>query len=124
MRVEEKTKRRQRRVKRVRSKMRFTVLRVVEVGVRVPEGGVEVKSEAGGEEGAGKGKGRLRMGKRVADGGKKVRDVERKTKWKRVDLASAELAVEKEGNTIGESVPLDSGKPAAQVADGEHKQLE
>lgn len=34
MRVKEKTKRRQRRVKRVKSKMRFTVLRVSEVRVR------------------------------------------------------------------------------------------
>lgn len=34
MRVMEKTKRRQRRVKRVKSKMRFTVLRVSEVRVR------------------------------------------------------------------------------------------
>ncbi|KAI4187862.1 MAG: hypothetical protein L6R41_002524 [Letrouitia leprolyta] len=39
MRVVEKTKRRQRRVKRAKNKMRFTVLRVVEVGVRVPEEG-------------------------------------------------------------------------------------
>jgi len=37
MRVVEKTKRRQRRVKRVRSKMRFTVLRVCELRV-LPEG--------------------------------------------------------------------------------------
>ena len=34
MRVKEKTKRRQRRVKRVKSKLRFTVLRVSEVRVR------------------------------------------------------------------------------------------
>ncbi len=34
MRVKEKTKRRQRRVKRVKSKMRYTVLRVSEVRVR------------------------------------------------------------------------------------------
>ncbi|MCJ1363497.1 hypothetical protein MMC16_002604 [Acarospora aff. strigata] len=37
MRVKEKTKRRQRRVKRVKSKMRFTVLRVAEVRVREVE---------------------------------------------------------------------------------------
>ncbi|KAL8712474.1 MAG: hypothetical protein Q9220_003322 [cf. Caloplaca sp. 1 TL-2023] len=37
MRFKEKTKRRQRRVKVVRSKMRFTVLRIVEVGVSVPD---------------------------------------------------------------------------------------
>lgn len=37
MRVVEKTKRRQRRVKRVRSKMRFTILRVRELRV-LPEG--------------------------------------------------------------------------------------
>ncbi|KAL8849124.1 MAG: hypothetical protein Q9221_005893 [Calogaya cf. arnoldii] len=36
LRVVEKTKRRNRKVKRVKSKMRFTVLRVLEVGVRVP----------------------------------------------------------------------------------------
>ncbi|KAL8906800.1 MAG: hypothetical protein Q9171_006129 [Xanthocarpia ochracea] len=51
LRVVEKTKRRQRRVKRVKSKMRFTVLRVVEVGVRVPgmeeeEALLEVEEEA------------------------------------------------------------------------------
>lgn len=34
MRVKEKTKRRQRRIKRVKSKMRFTVLRVSEVRVK------------------------------------------------------------------------------------------
>ncbi|KAL8860152.1 MAG: hypothetical protein Q9178_003416 [Gyalolechia marmorata] len=44
LRVVEKTKRRQRRVKRVKSKMRFTVLRVVDVRVRVP--GVEEEEEA------------------------------------------------------------------------------
>ena len=37
LRVVEKTKRRNRKVKRVKSKMRFTVLRVVEVEVRVPD---------------------------------------------------------------------------------------
>ena len=37
MRVVEKTKRRQRHVKKAKSKMRFTVLRVVEVGVK-PDG--------------------------------------------------------------------------------------
>lgn len=41
LRVAEKTKRRNRKVKRVKSKMRFTVLRVVEVGVRVPDMGEE-----------------------------------------------------------------------------------
>jgi len=34
MRIKEKTKRRQRRIKRVKSKMRFTVLRVSEVRVK------------------------------------------------------------------------------------------
>jgi len=48
MRVVEKTKRRQRHVKTVRSKMRFTVLRVVEVRVCV---GGEGGGEDGGEEG-------------------------------------------------------------------------
>ncbi|KAI9848625.1 MAG: hypothetical protein M1838_000464 [Thelocarpon superellum] len=38
LRVIEKTKRRQRRVKRIKSKMRFTVLRVAEVKVRGVEG--------------------------------------------------------------------------------------
>lgn len=47
LRVVEKTKRRCRKVKRVKSKMRFTVLRVLEVGVRVPgEGEGEEKVEA------------------------------------------------------------------------------
>ena len=45
MRVVEKTKRRQRHVKRVRSKMRFTVLRCVELRV-LGEGNGE--AEAGG----------------------------------------------------------------------------
>ncbi|KAL8780353.1 MAG: hypothetical protein Q9213_006497 [Squamulea squamosa] len=53
LRVVEKTKRRQRRVKRVKSKMRFTVLRVLEVGVRVPGQGEaeaeEVETESEGE---------------------------------------------------------------------------
>jgi len=44
MRVMEKTKRRQRRVKKVRSKHRFTVLRVMEVTVR---GAEEVAGEGG-----------------------------------------------------------------------------
>ncbi|KAL9012859.1 MAG: hypothetical protein Q9173_002403 [Seirophora scorigena] len=39
LRVVEKTKRRQRRVKKAKSKMRFTILRVTEVGVIVPENG-------------------------------------------------------------------------------------
>ncbi|KAL8677058.1 MAG: hypothetical protein Q9186_006487 [Xanthomendoza sp. 1 TL-2023] len=47
LRVVEKTKRRNRKVKRVKSKMRFTVLRVLEVGVRVP--GVGEEEEVGGE---------------------------------------------------------------------------
>ncbi|KAL9600851.1 MAG: hypothetical protein Q9219_002893 [cf. Caloplaca sp. 3 TL-2023] len=51
LRVELKTKRRQRRVKRVESKMRFTVLRVVEVRVRVPEGGGKEEEEGGRDEG-------------------------------------------------------------------------
>lgn len=47
LRVVEKTKRRRRHVKSAKNKMRFTVLRVAEVGVRVPEdegsgtGGIE-----------------------------------------------------------------------------------
>ncbi|KAL8807092.1 MAG: hypothetical protein Q9182_000925 [Xanthomendoza sp. 2 TL-2023] len=41
LRVVEKTKRRNRRVKKVKSKMRFTVLRILEVGVRVPGAGEE-----------------------------------------------------------------------------------
>ncbi|KAL8772309.1 MAG: hypothetical protein Q9209_002521 [Squamulea sp. 1 TL-2023] len=55
LRVVEMTKRRQRRVKRVKSKMRFTVLRVLEVGVRVPGQGEaeaeveEVETERKGE---------------------------------------------------------------------------
>jgi len=50
MRVVEKTKRRQRHVKTVRSKMRFTVLRVVEVRVCVGgEGGREDRGEEGEE---------------------------------------------------------------------------
>lgn len=44
LRVVEKTKRRQRHVKRVKNKMRFTVLRVMDVGVRVPG-----EEEEGGE---------------------------------------------------------------------------
>ena len=50
LRVVEKTKRRNRKVKRVKSKMRFTVLRVVEVGVRVP-GEAEEEEMGEGEEG-------------------------------------------------------------------------
>ncbi|KAL8895685.1 MAG: hypothetical protein Q9192_003491 [Flavoplaca navasiana] len=51
-RVVEKTKRRNRKVKRVKSKMRFTVLRVVELGVRVPGEGEEEEEIMGeGEEG-------------------------------------------------------------------------
>ena len=47
MRVMEKTKRRQRHVKTVRSKMRFTILRIVEVKVKVPgEGEGEWEVEA------------------------------------------------------------------------------
>lgn len=52
MRVVEKTKRRQRHTKTVRSKMRFTVLRVVEVRVRIGgdgEGGRRGRSEEGEE---------------------------------------------------------------------------
>lgn len=48
LRVMEKTKRRNRRIKRVKSKMRFTVLRVLEVGVRVPGMG-EGEGEGEGE---------------------------------------------------------------------------
>ncbi|KAI4087298.1 MAG: hypothetical protein LQ344_006895 [Seirophora lacunosa] len=47
LRVVEKTKRRQRRVKKAKNKMRFTILRVTEVGVIVPENGTE--AEAGYE---------------------------------------------------------------------------
>ena len=47
MRVVEKTKRRQRRVKRVRCKMRFTVLRVREVRVLGGEGEEELMGEGG-----------------------------------------------------------------------------
>ncbi|KAI4178004.1 MAG: hypothetical protein LQ343_000088 [Gyalolechia ehrenbergii] len=46
LRVVEKTKRRQRRVKRAKNKMRYTILRVVEVGVGVPGAG-----EGEGEDG-------------------------------------------------------------------------
>lgn len=120
MRVEEKTKRRCRRVKRVRSKMRFTVLRVVEVGVRVPEGGeVGLASE---EEGVGAGKGRVRKGKRGGDGGRKrVGGVERKTRWKSLDLAFAtQAAGEEVENTVSRSVDLGSRRFKEEVADGEH----
>ncbi|KAL8752027.1 MAG: hypothetical protein Q9184_005871 [Pyrenodesmia sp. 2 TL-2023] len=55
LRVVEKTKRRMRHVKRAKNKMRFTVLRVLEVGVRVPEedgaDGVEEGSDMGRIEG-------------------------------------------------------------------------
>lgn len=47
MRVVEKTKRRQRRVKTAKNKMRFTVLRVVEVGIRALQDG---KTGVEGEE--------------------------------------------------------------------------
>ncbi|KAL8734010.1 MAG: hypothetical protein Q9166_001771 [cf. Caloplaca sp. 2 TL-2023] len=55
LRVVEKTKRRNRRVKRVKSKMRFTVLRVLGVEVRVPrreegEDKAEAEDKAKGEE--------------------------------------------------------------------------
>ncbi len=56
MRVVEKTKRRQRRVKRVRSKMRFTVLRVKEL--RVLAGGREGRVEGEVEGVVGEGEGR------------------------------------------------------------------
>lgn len=49
MRVVEKTKRRQRRVKRVKSKMRFTILRVRELRV-LPAGIGEEKGEGVDEE--------------------------------------------------------------------------
>lgn len=43
MRVKEKTKRRQRRIKKVKSKHRYTVLRIKEVRIRAPgEAGEEV----------------------------------------------------------------------------------
>ncbi|KAL8946543.1 MAG: hypothetical protein Q9183_007893 [Haloplaca sp. 2 TL-2023] len=45
MRVIEKTKRRQRHVKTVRSKMRFTILRITEVNVKVPGEGQEEEEE-------------------------------------------------------------------------------
>ena len=51
LRVVEKTKRRNRKVKRVKSKMRFTVLRVVEVGIRVPGEGEEEEMGEGEEGG-------------------------------------------------------------------------
>lgn len=49
MRVVEKTRRRQRRVKTIKSKMRFTVLRVCELRV-LPEGGKGVEGEGASDE--------------------------------------------------------------------------
>ncbi len=55
MRVVEKTKRRQRRVKRVRSKMRFTVLRVKELRVLADGREGRVEGEVEGVVGEGEG---------------------------------------------------------------------
>lgn len=50
MRVKEKTKRRQRKVKTVKSKMRYTVLRVTELRI-LPEGQQETPAEREEEQG-------------------------------------------------------------------------